>query len=210
MLPRHLTRRSLATLALTLTALPALAAEEASGHGKAEAPKIFNFEPNLAIWSLLVFGILMFILYRYAWGPMLKALDEREAKMRAAFDEAQVARVEAQKAREEFEAKIRETEQQVAALIEEARRDAQHTRNQMIQDANKEATEIKDRALRAIKLAEDEALNNIFTQAGELAALVAGRVLSRELSPDEHRRLVSVALEEIPRVKAGKPAQVSR
>jgi F-type H+-transporting ATPase subunit b len=210
MLPRHLTRRSLATLALTLTALPALAADEAAGHhDEAKASPIFAFEPNLAIWSLLVFGILMFILYRYAWAPLLKALDDRESKMRAAYDEAQLAHAEAKKAREEFEARIRETEQQVAALMDEARRDAQHTRNQMIQEANKEATEIKDRALRAIKLAEDEALNKIFTQAGELAALAAGRVLSRELSADEHRRLVSVALEEIPRVKAGKPAKVS-
>jgi F-type H+-transporting ATPase subunit b len=87
---------------------------------------------------------------------------------------------------------------QVRALIEEARRDAQATADEIIRKAQAEAEASRDRAQREIGLARDEALVEIWSKTADLAVLVAGRVLSRELNQDDHRRLVASAMGELP------------
>src|SRR5688572_32547553 len=103
--------------AVALTTCPAVAAGD-------EKPGVFAGSMELAIWTLCVFLLLLFILTKFAWKPILEGLRRREEHIRAAVEEAKVARAETEKARAEFRAELAKAHEQIPMMMEEARRDA--------------------------------------------------------------------------------------
>lgn len=169
------------------------------GHAGAEAqPDILQPEPSLAIWTLIVFLVLLFVLYRFAWGPLSKALHQREEHMEHVLLDAERARNESERLLGEHRKQMAATADEVRALIEEARRDAQATADEIIRKAQAEAEASRDRAQREIGLARDQALVEIWSKTADLAVSVAGRVLARELNESDHRRLIATATGELP------------
>ena len=161
------------------------------------SPTALGLELNLVAYSLIVFLILLAVLWRYAWTPIVQALDAREASLSQIREEAEAARSETLRLQTEYEAKLTAAADEVKALIEEARRDAQTTKAEILRSANEEAAAIKARAEQAIKLAKDEALKEIWDRATSLSVVVAGRLLPRELSHDDQRRLNDLAIHEL-------------
>jgi F-type H+-transporting ATPase subunit b len=169
------------------------------GHAGAEAnPDILEPQPSLAIWTAVVFLVLLLVLYKFAWGPLSRALHQREEHMEHVLLDAEKARNESERLLAEHRKQMATAADQVRALIEEARRDAQATADEIIRKAQAEAEASRDRAQREIGLARDEALVEIWSKTADLAVSVAGRVLSRELNQDDHRRLVASAMGELP------------
>ena len=82
--------------------------------------------------------------------------------------------------------------------MDEARRDAESAGRKIVQDAQTEAESARDRAQRDITQARDQALGEIWTRTADLAVMVAGKVLVREIGPDEQRRLADAAIESLP------------
>jgi F-type H+-transporting ATPase subunit b len=154
---------------------------------------------DLGIYTLVVFGLLFFILGRYAWGPILQGLQKREDIIRRARDEAEQALAEAQKLRDELAAQRASAADEVRGLMDEARRDAQALRDQMRADAAKDVQAERERLRREIDSARDQALQDIYTTAVQFAEEFAKKAIRRklELSPDERRRLVDDALTEL-------------
>jgi F-type H+-transporting ATPase subunit b len=180
-------------------AAPAEGGPGAPGHAGAEAqPNILKPEPSLAIWTAIVFLVLLLVLYKFAWGPLSRALHQREEHMEHVLLDAEKARNESERLLAEHRKQMATAADQVRALIEEARRDAQATADEIIRKAQAEAEASRDRAQREIGLARDEALVEIWSKTADLAVSVAGRVLSRELNQDDHRRLVASAMGELP------------
>ncbi|ADV61148.1 ATP synthase F0, B subunit [Isosphaera pallida ATCC 43644] len=164
-------------------------------------PTALGLELNLVAYSLIVFLILLAILWKYAWTPIVQALDAREASLNQIRQEAEAARSETLRLQTEYETKLAAAAEEVKALIEEARRDAQATKAEILRAANEEAAAIKARAEQAIKLAKDEALKELWDRATELSVVVAGRLLPRELSHDDQRRLTEQAIHELEMLK---------
>lgn len=171
-----------------------------AGHA-AETPQVLKFEPTLAIWSLVVFALMAAILAKYAWNPIVKALDERERGLQQAYKDAEAARAEAKRLHEDYQSKLSLAASEAKALVEEARRDAEYAKTDILKNANSEAAAIKQRAEAAISLAKDEALKDLWERSAQLAVTVAGRVLTRELSDDDQRRLVQQAIGEMSSLK---------
>src|SRR5262245_4284521 len=165
--------------------------------GAAEPPIFAPVRIDLAIWTLVVFLLLLFILTKYAWGPMLEALKKREENVRAAIEEAQRAREEAQRLRDQLQKELNSANEKVREILDEGRRDTQRVTEEMIAKARSEIQTERDRLRREIETARDQALQELWNQAAQLATLISAKAIRRELNPDDHRRLVDEALAEL-------------
>jgi F-type H+-transporting ATPase subunit b len=171
------------------------------GHGEAEKeaqPPIFTpVRIDLAVWTLVVFLLLLFVLSKYAWGPMLEGLRKREEHIHAAIDEAQKAREEAQQLREHLAQERAKIADEMRAHLDQARRDAQQLRDNMQAQAKADINAERERLHREVNTARDQALKQLWDQAAQLATLVSAKVIRRQLGPDDHRRLVDEALADL-------------
>jgi F-type H+-transporting ATPase subunit b len=170
-----------------------------AGAGKDEHKDegVFSGALDLTIWTIVVFLLLLFVLSRYAWKPMLQGLEQRERNIHEAAEEARRAREEAQRLREEFQEKINRAHDEVRGILDESRRAAQRQHDDMMEAARKEIQAERDRLHREMELARDQALRQIWSQGAELAALVSAKAIRRQLTPDDHRQLVDEALAEL-------------
>jgi F-type H+-transporting ATPase subunit b len=175
-------------------------ASPATGHaGHDEGPpNILSGDVVLGISTLVVFLLLLLVLGKFAWGPLVKALHDREEQLEHAVHETERARHDAERLLAEHRSQMAQANDQVRALIEEARRDAEATAADILRKAQAEAETARDRAKGEIETARDQALSEIWNKAADLAVSVAGRVLERELSPADHRRLVDQAVHDLP------------
>ncbi len=187
---------------------PAKAANEAPGH-KADAgdpehqtapQKADIMEPQapLAIWTLIVFLGLMLILGRFAWKPLMKALQERETHLEQVLLDSEKARNEAEAIAAENRRQLAQAADQARLMIEQAVKDGQAAAASILSKAQAEAEASRHRAEREIAGAKDQALMEIWSSTADLAVSVAGKVLSKELGEADHRRLVEMAMGELP------------
>ena len=190
-MPRCLPWFVVALLVLLAAAAPALA------QGDEHKPSIVDPRFDLTIWSIVIFLILFVVLKKYAWTPILEGLTKREKSIEDAIEEAKKARVEMAQHKADFERQLAEANQQIPRLMDEARRAADQLREEMRANANAEIQEERQRLRRDIEVAKDQALQDIWSQAANLATLISAQVIGRSLSGDDHRRLVDDALKEI-------------
>lgn len=186
---------ALIMLALTLVLLSSSTASAAEGHE--QKPGIFSWALDLGIWTLVVFLLLVFILRRFAWGPMLEGLKKREDTIRAAVEEAKHARAETVRVTAEFKAKMDEAYAEIPKMMDEARRDAQVLAEEMRGRAHTEIQADRQRLRREIETARDQALKELQEFAANLATQISSKVLRRALTVDDHRRLVDEALTDL-------------
>jgi F-type H+-transporting ATPase subunit b len=189
-------------------------ANDSAGEGQAAAKQeggglnVFEGALDLTIWTIVVFLVLLFVLSKYAWKPMLQGLEQREKTVHAAVEEAQRAREEAQHLRDQLRSEMDKAQEQVRQTLEQGRRDAQRVADETLAKAKSEIQTERDRLHREIDLARDQALQQIWGQAATLAARVSSKAIRRQLTPDDHRRLVDEALAELRQAKGGDGASV--
>jgi len=152
---------------------------------------------DTAVWTVVVFLVLLFILGRFAWKPMLEGLEHRERAIREASQEAQQARDEAVRLRQQLQEEMDRAHERVGNLLADAERNAQKVREQMTGEARKEIQAERERLHRELESARDQALQQIWSQAAHLATLVSAKAIGRQLTLDDHRHLVDEALAEL-------------
>jgi F-type H+-transporting ATPase subunit b len=145
---------------------------------------------DLAIWSVAVFGGLLFLLTKFAWKPIMDGLQKREEGIARQITETKAASEEAKRMLVSYERRLAEAADEVRGMLEEARRDADSTKQMIIAEARKAADEERHRAKHEIQLAKDDALTQIAEKAGHLAVEVAGKFLREKLGSEEQSRLV--------------------
>ena len=148
------------------------------------------FQTDLAVWSFAVFLLLLALLTKFAWKPIMEGLDKREQSIADTIAATQAANEDARRLLASYERRLAEAADEVRGMLDEARRDADATRQTIVAEARKAAEDEKNRARREIGLAKDEALASIAERAGELAVQVAGKFLSQKLGKDDQARLV--------------------
>ena len=176
-----------------LAAAPLLAAPPEQGEGAAK-PSIFAGDVGNALWTVVIFVVLLWVLGKYAWGPILDGLQGREQFIRESLEQAKEERDEAHQLLEKYEEKLASARQEVDEMLDEARSDAQAVREREEQQAKQEAEKMIERARREIDLATETAVKKLYGQASQLSVEVAGRILQRELKPEDHERLIDEAV----------------
>ncbi len=184
--------RVLPTAMLLLVVGVAVASEQ----GDAE-PSIFAGSLGNSLVTLIIFGLVLFILGKFAWGPLLRVLAEREETIRESLEDAKRERNEAQQLLEKYTARIEEARAEASEIVEVGRRNGEETARRIQSEARQDAAATVERGLREIKLATDGAKKEIYDLAAELAVDVAGRIINKELSPADHKELVAESLERM-------------
>lgn len=176
------------------------AAHAESDHGSGHDTGVpLAWKADLAFFSLVTFLLFVFVLGKFAWGPMIKGLDSREAGIQKAISDAEESRRKSQAMLAEYDQRLKAAEQTVQAMVAEARRDAERTSQDLLANAQREVEAIKERAKDDIRQAKDTALAEVFTQMNSQVVLATEHVLGRALQDGDQDRLVSQALAEIGR-----------
>lgn len=157
-----------------------------------------EIQTDLAIWSFVVFSILFVILWKFAWGPIAAGLDAREKSIADNIAAAEQASEEASKMIAQYEAKLAGAADEVRLLLEEARRDAEHTKQEILEEAKEGAKVERDRALREIDMATDQALKTLAESSANMAVNLAGKIIHQQLKPADHRDLIKEAVDSFP------------
>lgn len=161
-----------------------------AGMTAAEFESPAEFRRDLAIWSVAVFLLLLALLSKFAWKPIMQALDKREQGIADLIAATQAASDDAKKMLASYERRLTEASDEVRGMLDEARRDADVTRQSIVAEARQAAEQEQIRAKHEIGLARDEALSQIAQKAGDLAVEVAGKFLQEKIGKDDHARLV--------------------
>ena len=162
-------------------------------------PNPMEVQPSLVVWTVVVFLCLFLLLGRFAWKPLAQALHQREEHLEHCLLQTEKARNESEQLLAEHRRLMAQADERVKAILDKAQKDAQATADEIIKPAQAEAEAARERAQREIATARDQALAEIWSQTANIAVSVAGRVLSKQLSEDEHRRLLDLAIKELPR-----------
>ncbi len=169
-------------------------AEPASGeHGKAEANPL-TWQSDLALWTAVVFLLLLAVLWKFAWGPILQGLEKRENRVAEEISSAEKANQDARRLLEEYQQKLVASKDEVRQILDAARRDAEGVGREIVDKAREEAQVEHQRALREIENATAGALKELADRSASLAVELAGKIVGATLDPQEHRRLIEQAV----------------
>ncbi len=170
---------------------------EMAEHESGGDPNPLAVDPDLAIWTGVVFLLLFAILSKFAWPQISAALDERERKITDSIAAAAAMQEDAKRLLAEHEAKLAAAAGEVRELLEEARRDAEHTKTSIIAEARKAGEDEKNRALLEIARAKEGAVHELATASANVALDLARRVVQEKITPEEHAKVVRDALAKL-------------
>ncbi len=163
---------------------------------------IFGRALDLGIWTVVVFLVLLFVLSKFAWKPILQGLEQREHSIREAAEQAEHARREAEGLRGKLQAEMDQAGEKIRAMMDDARRGAQQMKDEMIAQARAEIQADRDRVRREIETAKDQALMELYNRSIQLATAISGKVIRRQLTADDHKQLVDEALDDLAQTRA--------
>ena len=151
------------------------------------------------IFSLIIFGLLLLVLWKYAWGPIMQGLEKREKSIAKDIDDARTANEKAQAVLAQYEQKMQAAAEETSRMMTEARADAERARQRIVEEANAEAQRQRDRAVAEINAARDAAVRDLAERSVDSAVTLAGNLVGKELRPDDHQRLIEQSLERFSR-----------
>jgi len=154
-------------------------------------------DPGLFIWTIVTFLVLLGLLAKFAWRPLLEALDSRQNAIRKSLDDAQQARQELERLNQESAAILNRARVEADQIIVSSRADAERLREDMRQKARAEADGIVKNAERQIQLETARALQQIRTEAVDLSVLIASKLIQRNLTKEDNDRLIEDALKQV-------------
>jgi F-type H+-transporting ATPase subunit b len=186
--------RAMIFLVSMVLAAPALAAEAEQG---ASANNPFAGDFGNALWTLVIFGLVLFVLGKFAWGPILNTLQARETFIRESLETAKRDRDEAEARLREYEERLAQARAEATAIVEEGRRDAVVVKQRIEEDAQLEADKRLERAKREIQIATETATKELYLLSARLATDMAGKMIGRELTPQDHERLIAESLDGV-------------
>jgi F-type H+-transporting ATPase subunit b len=183
---------SIAFLVLTVLPLTARAQEH-------EAVALSPFAGNLgnAIWTLAIFVIVVIVLGKFAWGPILALLQQREEFIHRSVSDAKRDRDEAEARLKEYSAKLQRAQAEAATIIDQARRDTERLREELKQKAKADADIVVRNAEQHIQLETTRALQQIRHEAVDLSVAIASKLLQRNISKEDNEKLIDEALTQM-------------
>jgi F-type H+-transporting ATPase subunit b len=154
-------------------------------------------DPGLFIWTIVTFLVLLTLLAKFAWRPLLEALETRQNAIRKSLDDAQQAKVELERLNAESARIIQQARVDAEAIISQSRVDGDRLREEIRAKARTEADHIVKNAERQIQLETSRALDQIRREAVDLSVMIASKIIRRNLSKEDNERLIDEALKQV-------------
>ena len=158
---------------------------------------LIKVTPGLMIWTIISFLITLFVLKRYAFGPIQRMIDQRRERIEQAIAEADNAREEARRLLEEHRKLIGQAKSESEEILAEARRVADAQRERVRQETDEDRQRRLDETRRQVDQATVQALGQIRDEVGRLSLLAAEKVTRKALTEADQKRLIDEALAEL-------------
>jgi F-type H+-transporting ATPase subunit b len=158
---------------------------------------MLEINPGLILWTILTFLIVLVILRRTAWKPLLTALKEREDSIRASLHDAEEARQQAQKLLDENKKLLATAEEQSQRIIKDGRDMADRLKAEILEKANTSSQQMIVQAREEIQREKESALTQLRSEVADLAITAAGKILDANLDPAKQRAIVDAAIRDI-------------
>lgn len=177
-----------------LLAGPAVAFASSGGEGLGA---LISLAPGSMLYTLLTFIILLLVLWKFAWGPIVKGLEAREDKIHGAIEQAQKDREEAEKLLRDYEEKLKKASQEISERLSKADKEAETRIEKARQEAREEGERIVNQARQEIEAERDKATAEIRQQMTDIAARIAGAAIGESFDKDDHMRIIRKRLEQV-------------
>ena len=167
-------------------------AQEAGGQNP-----LLKLDPGMAIWTWVVFFMVLFVLYKFAWKPILGILDEREAKIKKSLEDAEEARRLLDETVNKQKDILEQAHGEAINIIQKARESAQNVAMEIEKRALQESEHLIESAKTAIGIERERAIKELRQEAANLAVDAAGRLIQANLDDERNRRLVDDYIKEV-------------
>jgi F-type H+-transporting ATPase subunit b len=158
---------------------------------------LVQVDPGLFIWTIVTFLVLLTLLAKFAWGPLLRSLEARQALITKSLADAETARQELERLNRESEQIIRQARVEAESIIGASRADAERLRGELREKARTEADGIVKNAERQIQLETARALEQIRHEAADISVAIASKLLQRNITKEDNERLIEDALKQL-------------
>jgi len=154
-------------------------------------------DPGLYIWTIATFLVLVWLLGKFAWRPLLAALERRQDAIKKSLDDAQQAKQELERLNVESRKILAEARVQAETILSETRSDAARLRDELKQKAQAEAAGVVKNAERQIEMETARALQQIRNEAVDISIAIASKLLQRNVSKEDNERLIEETFKQI-------------
>ena len=158
---------------------------------------LVQVDPGLFIWTIVTFLVLLALLARFAWRPLLQALAAREETIRKSLADAEKARQELERLNQQSEAILRQARTDADGIVAASRADAERLRTELREKARSEADGIIKNAERQIQLETARAIEHIRQEAADLSVAIASKIIQRNITREDNERLIDEALRQL-------------
>jgi F-type H+-transporting ATPase subunit b len=160
---------------------------------------MLDINPGLIVWTIVSFVLFAAVLGKYAWKPIIKALTEREDKIRTAIEQAERARAEAAQLLKKNEETMVRADQEYQRVIRESRAVAEKIKEEMLATARQQAQQELQRATEEIQRNVAVARHQLRTEVADLAVKAAEKILDETLDEQRQKKLVNSFLDQLPK-----------
>jgi F-type H+-transporting ATPase subunit b len=154
------------------------------------------WKSDLALWTAVVFVVLLAVLWKFAWKPIAEGLDKREKQIADQIAEAERQNRDARQLLDEYQQRLAASQGEVRGILDQARREAEQTGREMLEKARNEGRAEHARALQQIEAATAGALQELAQRSATLAVELAGKIVGSQLTAERHAELIQEAVAE--------------
>ena len=173
---------------------PDLLAAEHGAEGGSPLNPLESIRGDLALWTAVTFLVVLALLWKFAWGPIMAGLDKRESYVHAQRTDAEKANADAKALLEEYKQQLAQAKSEIQQMKADAVAAAERSASQLMDKTKKDIEESQKVAQQEIANAKVQAQKELAGNAAELAVLLAGTILKRELDPKAHAALINDAV----------------
>jgi F-type H+-transporting ATPase subunit b len=158
---------------------------------------LLKLDPGLLLWTIITFLVLVLILWKAAWKPIVAGLDSRAERLRGDIEKAEKARLDAEAILNKNKEILDKAKDETANIIADGKANAEKIRAEIIAKAGQEAKEIAERSKREIISAKDKALGELKLEIVNIATDIASKIIVKNLKPEDQEAIVKDALSKV-------------
>ena len=158
---------------------------------------LVQVDPGLAIWTIVVFLVLLFLLKKFAWQPLLGALEARQETIKKSLDDAEKAQKELQRLNQESAEIIKKARVEAESIVSKSMSDAEKIREEIKQKARAEADTIVRDARSQIETETGKALRQIRSEIADMSVMIASKLIQRNFTKEDNNELIEETLKQI-------------
>lgn len=156
-----------------------------------------EINPHELIWAIINFFVLLAILLKFLYKPLINTLDKRKQEIEDNLTGAELANKEAKETLARYEKRLEEAKKEAENIISKAVKESEQKRQEIAQEAREEANKTLEKAKKEIQMEKEQALTELREEVATLAVLAAGKVIQKEIKPEDHERMVKSFVSEV-------------